>query len=50
MSPKVWRPAYLPRWTVSPKSEEQRMVSSRLKGFHIAKNTGPFIPTHHVCR
>ena len=30
----------LPRQTVSPKSEEQRTVSSRLKGFHMATNTG----------
>ena len=30
----------LPRKTVSPKSEEQRTVSSRLKGFHMATNTG----------
>jgi len=30
----------LPRQTVSPKSEEQRTVSSRLKGFHMAMNTG----------
>ena len=42
--------ACLPRWTVSPKNEEQRTVSSKHKGFHMATNTGPSMPTHHVCR
>jgi hypothetical protein len=40
---------YLPRWTVSPRREEQSRVRSRLNGFHIARKTGPFMPTHHVC-
>jgi hypothetical protein len=25
-------------------------VRSRLNGFHMARKTGPFMPTHHVCR
>ena len=40
----------LPRWVVSPRSEEHRTVSSKFMGYHMARKTGPFMSTHHVCR
>ena len=43
--------SYLPRWTVSPrKNDEQNIVNTKQSGVQAAKNMGPLISMHQVCR